>query len=725
MSLIPSHLWLSLSIRIQDHHHQQRFPVSAIHALPGSDAPYSLPRIILAPLFVLIDIMYGLLVTTADHLTASVQDPGHNSLGLLGSLSPEHHPTADSIAMSHSHSMPAFGGVHVTGMPQPSYGARRGSVSSAASSSCLSLKQTPDHSAAYGSYSPRSFTPSESPMNLPGSLTSLSGLALGTPDTPGHADLPASYSDQAAFQPEQHNALLALSHGQEEFSLDMPPPSTFRRRAAHSFDVSMLSAQHSQPNLFGQSQRTNESDGSEETTPMPTSTGTFAGQPVVSLSPGFRAAQLPVTPQSMASRASLGAGPCVLTPGQSYSPGSTPDHSIHGDLSNPSSPFYPPSAIALRRLTSADNVHSDTFAPHEMGTPSKDTPPLLSLSDINGLHKHEPSFQPDLAFRDHFQSPPSFQPHRSRLPHMSSAGMSSSAMSRVASAPTSSPMPQLSRSSTSSEASSFASFPSTPSSSIAPAVEGRRASYMYPSTPNNDLMSPGFDPYYSAPQMSSGHRSNSMVSLGSPINDDSFTLMLDGRSRSVSGSVTRITPRSRVRNAGPPPLIVSSADKLHVCHCGKRFKRMEHLKRHNRTHTHERPHKCPVETCGKFFGRSDNLAQHLKTHFRPAGLVGRSSELLSLTTGSDKYKNNEPRHDPYAAAAAAAAAAAQAAAQAAVSVSGKRGSISQACLGGPIALSKPVPPRQVLAPAGGLSANSSPTMSQSNDGLQLSSAHFA
>ncbi|KAK5822385.1 hypothetical protein F5H01DRAFT_258799, partial [Linnemannia elongata] len=67
-----------------------------------------------------------------------------------------------------------------------------------------------------------------------------------------------------------------------------------------------------------------------------------------------------------------------------------------------------------------------------------------------------------------------------------------------------------------------------------------------------------------------------------------------------------------VRGLGGP-------SKNHCCPvpgCMKRFKRLEHLKRHTKTHTLERPFVCTNSGCNKRFSRSDNLSQHIKTHQR-------------------------------------------------------------------------------------------------------------
>jgi tRNA U54 and U55 pseudouridine synthase Pus10 len=50
--------------------------------------------------------------------------------------------------------------------------------------------------------------------------------------------------------------------------------------------------------------------------------------------------------------------------------------------------------------------------------------------------------------------------------------------------------------------------------------------------------------------------------------------------------------------------------------CGKNFKRLEHLTRHEKVHTNLEEHPC--ECCGKIFGRTDNLKAHLFLHMNAA-----------------------------------------------------------------------------------------------------------
>lgn len=104
-----------------------------------------------------------------------------------------------------------------------------------------------------------------------------------------------------------------------------------------------------------------------------------------------------------------------------------------------------------------------------------------------------------------------------------------------------------------------------------------------------------------------------------------------GAGRGPSGPVRR--PRSSTLDLGPYP------QKSHSCPiptCGRLFKRLEHLKRHVRTHTQERPYRCPF--CNKAFSRSDNLAQHRKTHEREDG----GSDAPGLYNSEEDLEGDEP-----------------------------------------------------------------------------------
>jgi uncharacterized Zn-finger protein len=58
--------------------------------------------------------------------------------------------------------------------------------------------------------------------------------------------------------------------------------------------------------------------------------------------------------------------------------------------------------------------------------------------------------------------------------------------------------------------------------------------------------------------------------------------------------------------------VFTSGKKLFICNeqsCGKVFKRAEHLSRHHRMHSGERPYSC--QDCDRSFSRSDNLSAHI------------------------------------------------------------------------------------------------------------------
>ncbi|KAF9903750.1 hypothetical protein EC991_003398 [Linnemannia zychae] len=89
-------------------------------------------------------------------------------------------------------------------------------------------------------------------------------------------------------------------------------------------------------------------------------------------------------------------------------------------------------------------------------------------------------------------------------------------------------------------------------------------------------------------------------------------------SSSSSSKQTSPAPSNRSDSNRDSPALKGSKGKLFQCSgfgdCRMVFTRSEHLARHARKHTGEKPFQCVVDGCKRMFSRFDNMVQHTQTH---------------------------------------------------------------------------------------------------------------